>query len=285
MTTTRKAPLLSIGADAKTVKGEKLGIRTAILYLAPSTLSGRDLCPYATPACRAACLNTAGRGIFSSVQAARLRKAKAFLYDRKNFLADLHRELRNHERTSLRKGMEAYVRLNGTSDIPWEKIDPSLFTNYEQLVFYDYTKNAQRAMAYVDGKLPSNLHVTLSYSGENQADCYKVLEKGGQVAVVVAPWVHKALFGHDSIARYREAFYALVDAIGEPWAGGDRNSGMSWQFVDGDETDARPMDAPHPGGTLVILKAKGEARGSSSSFVIGSQLLHLSKWERLNVKR
>lgn len=53
--------LLTVG-NPKTEKGEKLGYWTAVLHLAPARLSGHEVCPGATIGCRAACLNTAGRG-------------------------------------------------------------------------------------------------------------------------------------------------------------------------------------------------------------------------------
>lgn len=37
---------LNLDANAKTVKGQKKGFKTAILYLAPADLSGREVCPF-----------------------------------------------------------------------------------------------------------------------------------------------------------------------------------------------------------------------------------------------
>lgn len=48
--------LLSINADAKTVKGNSRGYLTGVLYLAPYNLSGRQVCPKASEGCAAACL-------------------------------------------------------------------------------------------------------------------------------------------------------------------------------------------------------------------------------------
>ena len=61
--------------NAKTRKGEKLGILTGILYLAPANESGvMNTCASSTPECRHACLYTAGRGRFDSVRKGRIRK-------------------------------------------------------------------------------------------------------------------------------------------------------------------------------------------------------------------
>lgn len=69
--------------NAKTVKGEKLGYLTGILYMTPERQGpdGANLCAYSTPGCRASCLNTAGRGAFNSVQVGRARKRALFMTD------------------------------------------------------------------------------------------------------------------------------------------------------------------------------------------------------------
>ena len=74
--------ILSIDADAKTVKGLKKGYRTAISYLAPSNASGvMNTCPSASKGCRAACLYGAGRAKFTpSIPKARINKTKFFHY-------------------------------------------------------------------------------------------------------------------------------------------------------------------------------------------------------------
>ena len=72
--------IFSVSADAKTVKGQKLGYLTGILYLAPADLSGYQVCPMAKLAqCDGPCLNSAGRGAFNSVQIARIAKTRCFL--------------------------------------------------------------------------------------------------------------------------------------------------------------------------------------------------------------
>ena len=85
--------LLTVG-DAKTSKGEKLGYVTAILYLAPHKISGKNLCPHASAGCADACLYTAGRGRFSNVQNARIKKARFFIEDRVNFMDQIKDEIK-----------------------------------------------------------------------------------------------------------------------------------------------------------------------------------------------
>lgn len=87
--------LLNIDSNAKTVKGQKKGYMTAIMYLAPYNLSGYNVCPKASPGCIAACLNTAGRGAMNSVQKARIAKTKFFFENRTQFMSQLWAEIAN----------------------------------------------------------------------------------------------------------------------------------------------------------------------------------------------
>ena len=84
--------LLNIDNNAKTIKGQKLKVKTAILYLAPANESGFNMCPMASAGCKAACLFTAGRGKFNNVRQGRINKTIYFMKDRENFLKQLIKE-------------------------------------------------------------------------------------------------------------------------------------------------------------------------------------------------
>jgi hypothetical protein len=103
--------LLSINQDLKTIKGLQKGYLTGIMYLAPYTLGGKNICPFAKAAgCINACLNTAGRGIFNNVQNARLNRTKLFHSDINAFMNKLAFEihaLKNH----IRKGTRPFILL------------------------------------------------------------------------------------------------------------------------------------------------------------------------------
>jgi hypothetical protein len=116
--------------------------------MAPYNLSGKT---YAlTPAgCAAACLNTAGRGAMNVVQAARLKKTQRFFQDRQQFLWDLVNEISALRRKAKAKGMKAAVRLNGTSDLPYERYKirdtgKNIMQLFPDVQFYDYTKLENR---------------------------------------------------------------------------------------------------------------------------------------------
>ena len=94
----------------------------AILHLAPHTVAGvGNVCPWATDGCASACLNTAGRGQMSTVQAARIRKTREFFDNPRAFWHALAAEIDCLDRRAKRKGKTGVIRLNGTSDIPWER--------------------------------------------------------------------------------------------------------------------------------------------------------------------
>jgi hypothetical protein len=134
-------------ANTKTLKGEKFGYITYILHLAPYNLSGFQTCPMAKT-CQTACLNTSGRGKFDNVQSARIRKTRYFFENRAAFMADLFADIIAAKRYAAKRGLIPVFRLNGTSDIPFEKIRfldyRNIFEAFPDVTFYDYTKIPNR---------------------------------------------------------------------------------------------------------------------------------------------
>ena len=101
------------------------------------------------------CLDESGRGVFANVQAARQRRAAIFEDDRQEFKRLLWRDLAALCRKAERNGNQAACRLNGTSDLQWERIYPTLFTDFSEIRWYDYTKLPKRVV-------PTNYHLTYS---------------------------------------------------------------------------------------------------------------------------
>ena len=101
------------------------------------------------------CLDESGRGVFANVQAARQRRAAIFEDDRSEFKRLLWRDLAALCRKADRNGNQAACRLNGTSDLQWERIFPTLFTEFDEIRWYDYTKLPKRVV-------PANYHLTYS---------------------------------------------------------------------------------------------------------------------------
>ena len=103
--------LLGINTNYKTIKSEKVGVLTGIIYMSPYKLSGKNVCPGASAGCAAACLNTAGRGAMNVVQTARLKKTNRFWDDRDSFMWDLVNEITALEKRAAAKGPVSYTHL------------------------------------------------------------------------------------------------------------------------------------------------------------------------------
>ena len=153
-----KYNLIGVGTNAKTIKGDGSEYLTAILYLAPAKIvEGINMCPMAvTAGCADACLYSAGRGAFNSVQKSRIRKTIIYRDNRKEFNRLLCLDLDKFQAYCFKKDIQPVVRLNGTSDRDFIAI----IKQYPLIQFYDYTKVYNR----LDKDLPSNYHITLSYS-------------------------------------------------------------------------------------------------------------------------
>jgi hypothetical protein len=235
--------LLGVDTNAKTIKGEKYGIKTAILYLMPAMGSGVNLCANAVIAgCEKPCLFGAGRGAMNSVMLSRLRKTLYFNQFRDQFMAQLSREVTLEKAKAKRKGYILIVRPNGTSDIRYENIPVLGYENimalHSDVQWYDYTKLANRR------NIPANYDLTFSYSG----------------LPAYAPFVAKAVAKGERIAVvFRNR--AIVEQM---LANGETFLGLP--LVDGDNTDIRHLD---PKNTIVALYAKGKAKRDQSGFVVG----------------
>ena len=95
--------MLRLDGNAKTVKGNARGFKTAILYLTPANGSGTNMCALAALAlCIEPCLNTAGRGAMSNVQMARLRKTLFWVQYQTNAIAMIKRDIARFEAKALR---------------------------------------------------------------------------------------------------------------------------------------------------------------------------------------
>jgi hypothetical protein len=240
--------LLNIDANAKTVKGQKKGYLTGVLYLAPFNISGFNVCPMAELAnCWKTCLNVQGRGGISAgsvkfvadngqalpdnaIQRCRIRRTELFHNDREAFLNQLENEIHGLIRKADREGFIPTVRLNGTSDLRWENIKfengDTIFDRFPDIQFYDYTKIPNRK------GLPDNYHLSWSYSEAD--DRYSIMRPKGMNWVVV--------FHGD---------------MPDTFLGG--------KVIDGDESDLRFLDDD---GIVVGLKAKGTAKKDTSGFVV-----------------
>jgi hypothetical protein len=173
--------------NAKTVKGEKLGYMTYILYMSPFTLNSKNInvCSHASKGCADSCLYGSGHGgMFPKVQQGRINKTEYFLHDRVAFLFQLKSEIEKAVKKNEGKAIPVF-RLNGTSDLPYEKYrvfegGKNIFEVFPDVQFYDYTKNWVR----FEKELPKNYHLTFSRSETNHDKAMEILRKGYNVAMV-----------------------------------------------------------------------------------------------------
>jgi hypothetical protein len=210
--------------------------------LAPADLSGFNTCPKATAGCKAACLNTAGRGgmfkkgeTTNAIQKARIRKTKMFYEQRQDFMLTLKKDIELAIKQSKKLGLIPVIRLNGTSDLSWEKYDmipgQNVFECFPDIQFYDYTKILGRKVKGI-----ANYNLTFSAADGNDADVYSAISQGYNIATV---------FGIKKTLPMPETY------MGRP-------------VFNGDESDLRFLD---PKGVVVGLYAKGKAKKDTSGFV------------------
>jgi len=218
------------------------GYNTYILHLAPADVSGYETCPKRTAGCTAACLNTAGRGgmfkrgeTTNVIQEARKRKTRLFFENRGAFMLQLYLDIKKAIKQSEKLGLIPVFRLNGTSDIAWEKYEvqdgKNIFQMFPNVTFYDYTKMLNRK-----GRALPNYHLTFSAADGNDADVAKAIEQGYNVATV---------FGIKKTLPMPETYMGLP-------------------VFNGDDSDLRFLD---PNGVVVGLYAKGKAKKDTSGFV------------------
>jgi hypothetical protein len=245
--------LLSTG-NPKILKGLKEGFNTYILHLAPADLSGYNTCPKATVGCKAACLNTAGRGgMFKKgentnmIQQARIRKTKMFFENRVEFMADLVKDIELAIKQSAKKDLVPVFRLNGTSDLSFEKYEvirngvtyKNIFAAFPETQFYDYTKVLGRKVVNIP-----NYQLTFSAADGNDNDVAKAVNQGYNIAMVFA------LKKTEPMPEIQIVSYT----------GGTK----AIPVFNGDDSDLRFLD---PKGVIVGLYAKGKAKKDTSGFV------------------
>ena len=237
--------LLSVG-NPKVLKGMSQGYMTYILHLAPANLSGYETCAKRTAGCTAACLNTAGRGgmfkkgeFTNVIQKARIRKTKMFFENRVDFMAMLVKDIELAIKQAGKIDMIPVFRLNGTSDIAFEKYEVvrdgvmyrNIFNAFPDIQFYDYTKIlGRKTVAY------ENYNLTFSAADGNDVDVANAIAQGYNIATV---------FGIKKTLPMPETY-------------------MGIPVFNGDESDLRFLD-PH--GVIVGLYAKGKAKKDTTGFV------------------
>jgi hypothetical protein len=190
------------------------------------------------------------RDRYTGVQQGRINRTEFFLKDRVGFLFQLKDEIERAIRLNKDKAIPVF-RLNGTSDLPYEKYrvfegGKNIFELFPDVQFYDYTKNWTR----FDKVLPSNYYLTFSRSETNHDKSMELLSRGINVA-----WV---------FTKLPENF-------------------EGYEVINGDETDLRFLDKR---GCIVGLKYKkltGKGGGEKNKLAIDSGFVTDTKESILKV--
>ncbi len=224
-------PSYLLGSSAKMEKCDGVGVLARVLYLTPGVF-----CAGADTGCLLACLgHNSGRMGLPHSYTARDKRTAFYVEHQEAFLERLKAEIHLLKADAYLQGLRPAVRLNGSSDLAWERRHPELFRQFSDVQFYDYTKLAPRILQSLGERKasfewPANYRLTLSASPSDALNGH-VLSLGGTVATVFWPRMPKSWLG------------ATV--------------------VDGDKHDARFLD---PAGTVVGLRAKGIARVDVTGF-------------------
>jgi hypothetical protein len=234
----RSHPLLTIRGNPKLDKGTAAAGRWgAVLHLAPfTTVPGANVCRAAAAAgCYRACLWRAGRGGLTplarpgGVAYARFQRTAWYHHDPAGFTARLEHETLRFIARARRAGLEPFIRLNGTSDIPWETYHPRIVDAIiaTGAMMVDYTKLSDR-------EPPAGYHLIWSYSDMTRYrdGLESAMDRYGRAAVVF---------------RVRPGTRSRA---GDPLP----STFNGYPVVDG---DAHDMWWTHPRGSIVGLRLKG----------------------------
>lgn len=286
-----KMKLLTVN-NPKTAKGGKFGYVTGVLHLAPSDLSGYNVCPMAQrlskilygkedakggkSACSLGCLNLAGRGgltygkaltvseVFqgacsNTIQEARIRRTKMFFEDRDGFMALLVRDMMRLMAWGAQEGFKVAFRLNGTSDIDWSTVP------------VDVTVKLPRGRGEAWAFAPRHIKAA------NIFGAFPAVQFYDYTKVVTRAWPRPANYyvvlsltesndDNAEVALQQGLNVAVVLHVrkGERMPEVFTIKGVPYPVIDGDESDLRFLD---PAGVIVGLRAKGPAMRDTTGFV------------------
>lgn len=225
-------PSYLLGTSVKVAKCESVGVLARVMYLTPGVF-----CSGADTGCLLACLgHNSGRMGMQDSYLARDKRTAFYLARPEAFGVRLEAELHLLRADAYLRGAKPAARLNGSSDIAWERKYPEVFQRVPEVQFFDYTKILPRVLQSVGAResrpaeWPENYHLVYSDSGREELN-QQVLDGGGTVATVFWP------------------------RLPERWCG--------FEVLDGDKHDARFLDKP---GSVVGLSAKGIAKVDVTGF-------------------
>lgn len=259
-------------SNAKAVKSLKKGYLNAVMYMQPwkRTPGTPNVCPFAG-SCIDSCLHYAGNSAHMLTKTkGRQNKNRWYAENKASFLKAIAKDIEYLQRMcvkwakepnkEMRKALsraglpetrrtpfKLAVRLNGTSDLPWEK--SGIMRQFPRIQFYDYTKNPVRALQFARGQMPSNYHLTFSMGGTRDDQIPEILASGCNVTMVFArgksgtlPPSFSGTIKRGYVPKHGTRELPKVDIVIP-----------STRVVDADETDLRFLD---PRGVIAGLRFK-----------------------------
>lgn len=182
------------------------------LSLAAHDVSGFNVCPQSTPACRSFCvLDKVGRANMPNVRDARVRKTRLLFENPTEFHRLLRLDFEKVARLAARDHFTPLMRLDVASDLGWFRYA----RDFPSFVFYAYTKVASRFTK----PIPPNMHLTYSWnelSRSRGVSPQRIFDAGQNVAVVV-----DTFYGRGQKPNGRLPETLTIDGVTAPVRDGD----------------------------------------------------------------
>jgi hypothetical protein len=215
-------------------------------------MDNRNICAF-KGLCEIPCLQTSGRLKFTKSQLAMLKRRLLFTYAIKYepaiYFDLLCQAIDKEQRKAHRLGLKLAVRLNGTSDIRFERLNmktgkedapisgESIIRKYPNVEFYDYTKFPN--FLRISWMPWENYHLTYSFNENTTSlEIESNFKAGRNVAIVFRSHIPNEIMFDGNLV----------------------------EVIDGDKHDLR---LPHIDGTskFIALTAKGEGKTDYSGFI------------------
>jgi hypothetical protein len=258
-----RRPLLSANSKLKKAAGR---YRAIGLAMAPWKFAGGgNLCAMASAGCVAACNGLwSGMNVTTSTRFALIGRARLYLEFRALFLEKLMGELARFEKLCIRTGRIPACRLNVSTDVPWEKTAPQIFTARRRIRFYDYTAYSPESR----NNLPPNYQLCHSWK-EHTTFAY--------VESVIAAGRNIVVPFDSAYAPARGLFGALPRSV----VFVDRATGRQLTIgtVNGDRHDIRRRETDGAGKCVALHGKSG--RGKVSAAVDSGFMRHHAEGGKL----
>lgn len=242
-------------------------IAAAGVSLSPAYQHGKfNTCPNSA-SCKESCLGKTSGGnflygggadqtVFKGPRLVGLNKTKALIHEPEAFAVRLHDEIEARKRLAAKEGKHLGVRLNVISDLH-PRITQSVIKAHPDVTFYDYTKLNADPVA-------PNHHLTYSSTGVSQYKGENGLEH--DVMNPHSNWrsMRKRLDTGSNVAM------AFTHGAHLPEVVHDKESGKTYQVVNGDTHDFRPLDKQEPGKPGVVIGLKNKNMMTKSAAAHGT---------------